>query len=101
MLLMFERGISGGITKFVHRCARANNPYMGSKFNPTEKTNCLQYLDDNNLYGWAMSRQLPVGGIKWVEVKPGEIRKLIKRKDKGYLLEVDIKYPKELHDSLP
>ena len=39
------------------------------------------------------------GGFKWIEVKPGEIRKLVKRKDKGYLLEVDVSYPKKLHDS--
>ena len=72
---------------------------MGSKFNPDEKTNYLQYLDANNLYGWAMSQPLPTRKFKWVEVKPNEIRKLVKRKDKGYLLEVDVKYPKELHDS--
>ena len=46
-----------------------------------------------------MSQPLPRGKFKWVEVKPNEIRKLVKRKDKGYLLEVDVKYPKELHDS--
>ena len=46
-----------------------------------------------------MSQPLPTGKFKWVEVKPNEIRKLVKRKDKGYLLEVDVKYPKELHDS--
>ena len=28
MLLMFERGIRGGITQSVHRWAAANNPYM-------------------------------------------------------------------------
>ena len=55
MLLMFERRIRGGITQSVHRWARANNPYMGSKFNPDAKTNYLQYLDANNLHGWAMS----------------------------------------------
>ena len=99
MLLMFERGIRGGITQSVHRWAKANNPYMGSEFNPDEKTNYLQYLDANNLYGWAMSQPLPTGKFKWVEVKPNEIRKLVKRKDKGYLLEVDVKYPKEFHDS--
>ena len=43
MLLMFERGIRGGITQSVHSWARANNPYVGSKFNPDEKTNYLQY----------------------------------------------------------
>ena len=40
-----------------------------------------------------------MGGFCWVEVKPNEIEKLVKRKDKGYLLEVDVRYPKELHDS--
>ena len=99
MLLMFERGIRGGITQSVHRWAKANNPYMGDTFNPNEKTNYLQYLNANNLYGWAISQPLPAGGFKWVEVKPGEISKLAKLKNKGYSLEVDVKYHKELHDS--
>ena len=55
MLLMFERGIRGGITQSVHRWAKANNPYMGSKYTPREPTRYLQYLDANNLYGWPMS----------------------------------------------
>ena len=98
MLLMFERGIRGGITQSVHRWAKANNPYMGSKFNPNEKVKYLQYLDANNLYGWAMSQPLPTRGFKWVKVKSEEISKLANLKSKGYLLEVDVKYPKELHD---
>ena len=97
MLLMFERGIRGGITQSVHRWAEANNPYMNS-FNPNE-VNYLQYLDASDLYGWAMSQPLPTGGFKWVKVKPEEISKLSKLKNKGYLLEVDVKYPKEPHDS--
>ena len=99
MLLMFERGIRGGITQSVNRWAKANNPYMGSEFDPDEKTNYLQYLNANNLYGWAMSQPLPTGGFRWVDIKPDKISKLAKRKSKGYLLEVDVRYPKELHDS--
>ena len=34
MLLMFERGIRGGITQSVHKWANANNPYMGCKYDP-------------------------------------------------------------------
>ena len=52
MLLMFERGIRGGIRQAVHRYAKANNKYMGEKFNPTEDSSFLQYLDANNLYGF-------------------------------------------------
>ena len=98
MLLMFERGIRGGITQSVHRWTKANDPYMNS-FNPNEKTSYLQYLDANNLYGWAMSQALPTGGFKWTKVKPEDIPSLAKLKNKGYLLEADVKYPKELHDS--
>ena len=97
MVLMFERGIRGGITQSVHKWA--NNPYMGSKFNPNEKVNYLQYLDANDLYRWAMPQPLPTGGFKWVKVKPAEISKLAKLENEGYLLELDVKYPKELHDS--
>ena len=73
MLLMFERGIRGGITQSVNRWAKANNPYMGSEFNPDHPTKYLQYLDANNLYGWAMSQPLPTGGFRWVDVKPAKI----------------------------
>ena len=98
MLLMFERGIRGGITQAVRKYASANNKYMGDKFNLNEDTTYLQYLDANNLYGWAMSQPLPTGGFKWVDVNPNEISELATRTDKGYLLEVDVSYPKELHN---
>ena len=98
MLLMLERGIRGGITQVVHKYTSANNKYMGDKFNPNEDTTYLQYLDANNLYSWAMSQPLPTGGFKWVDVNPNEISELAARTDKGYLLEVDVSYPKELHN---
>ena len=34
---------------------------MGSEFVPDKSTRYLQYLDANNLYGWAMSQPLPTG----------------------------------------
>ena len=98
MFLMFEQGIRAGITQAIHKYASANNKYMGDKFNPNEDTTYLQYLDANNLYGWAMSQPLPAGGFKWVDVNPNEISELSTRTDKGYLLEVDVSYPKELHN---
>ena len=99
MLLMFERGIRGGITQAVRKYASANNKYMGDKFNPNKDTTYLQYLDANNLYGWAMSQPLPTGGFKWVDVNRNEISELATRTDKGYILEVDVTYPKDLHNS--
>ena len=98
MLLTVERGIRGGITQSVHRWAKASNPYMGSEYNPSEPTRYLQYLDANNLYGWAMSQPLPTGGFCWVDIHPDEISELVNNINKGYLLELDIAYPRELHD---
>ena len=98
MLSMVDRGIRGLITQSVHRWAAANNPYMGSEYKTSEPTRYLQYLDANNLYGWAMSQPLPAGGFKWVDVQPDEIGELVNRSDRGYLLAVDVAYHKELHD---
>ena len=106
MLLMFERGIRGRITQSVHIWAIANNPYMGYEYDRSKPTEYLQYLDANNLYGWAMSQPLPTGEFKWVDIKnleqrPQNLKKtidLMMKRDRGYLLEVDVNYPKELHD---
>ena len=98
MLLMFERGIRGGITQAVRKYAAANNPYMGDKFDPNEDTTYLQYLDTKNLYGWAVSQPLPAGGFRWVDIEPNEISELATRTDKGYILDVDVSYPTRLHN---
>ena len=45
-----------------------------------------------------MSQPLPTGGFKWVDVNPNEISELATRTDKVYLLEVDVSYPKKLHN---
>ena len=100
MLLMFERGIHGGITQSVHRWAAANNPYM-DEYDSGKPTKYLQYLDANNLYGWAMSQPLPTGGFRWVKCNGNPnrlVEEMSSKKDLGYLLEVDLSYPKELHD---
>ena len=71
---------------------------MGEKFKPSKESSYLQYLDANNLYEWAMSQPLPTGRFRSVDIKPDEISKLEKR-DKGYLLEVDVSYSRDLHNS--
>ena len=45
-----------------------------------------------------MSQPLPAGGFRWVDVNPNEISESATRTDKGYILEVDVSYPKELHN---
>ena len=100
MLLMFERGIRGGITQSVHRWAAANNPYM-EEYDNRKPIKYLQYLDANNLYGWAMSQPLPTDGFRWVKCSGNPnrlVEEMASKKDLGYLLEVDVSYPKELHN---
>ena len=99
MLLMVEEGIRGGICHSVHIHARANNKYM-KNYDENKESSYIQYLDANNLYGWAMSQKLPVNGFKWVnnEINEKFIKNYDENSDKGYILEEDIKYPKKLHD---
>ena len=66
---MFEAGIRGGITQAVHRYAAVNNKCMDN-YNPSNPSLYIQYLNANNLYGWAVSPPLPTGGFKWVNVNP-------------------------------
>ena len=101
MLVMVEEGIRGGICHSIHRHARANNKYM-KNYDKNKESSYIQYLDANNFYGWAMSQKLLVNGFKWVNYISGINEELIKdydeNNDQGYILEVDVKYPKKLHD---
>ena len=67
MLLMVEKGIRGGITQAAKRYVKTNNKYMKDLYNPDKESIYLQYLDANNLYGWAMVQKLPTHGFKWKE----------------------------------
>ena len=101
MLLMFEKGIRGGITQAIHRYAAANNKYMGDRYNPTKSDSYLMYLDANNLYGGAMSELLPTHDFRWCEDEFTEetVKKYNIKSSTGYVLEVDLEYPAELHAS--
>ena len=70
MLLMVEEGIRCGICQAIHRYAKANNRYMGKKYDKNIESSYLVYLDANNLYGWAMSKKLPIDGFTWVKDLP-------------------------------
>ena len=97
---MVEEGIRGGICHSIHRHAKANNKYM-KNYDENEESLYIQYLDVNNLHGWAMSQKLPANGFKWLEDTSrinGEFIKNYDENNKGYILEVDVKYPRKLHD---
>ena len=59
---MVEEGIRGRICHSIHIYAKANNKYM-TNYDKNKESSYIQYLDANNLYGWAMSQKLPVSGF--------------------------------------
>jgi len=93
MVHFIERGIRGGVS-FI------NTRYLKtSKRNPGEE---IHYIDANNLYGQAQTSNLPYNNFIWLS------RKIYKNYDWltidtegdfGYILEVDLHYPKVLHKS--
>ena len=66
------------------------------EFDDSKPSSYIMYLDANNLYGWAMSEKMPHKDFKWVNDIP--LEKMLLDEDLGYVLEVDLEYPDELHD---
>ena len=66
MLLMIEKGIRGGIFHSVYRHAKADNKYM-KIYDKNKESSYIIYMNANNLYGYEMSKKLPVYGFEWVE----------------------------------
>ena len=98
---MVEEGIRGGICHSIHRYVKANNKYLNN-YDKNKESSYIQYLDANNLYGLAMSQKLPVNGFIWVKNTSKIDEEFIKNydedSDKGYILEIEVKYPRKLHD---
>ena len=86
--MCFEQGIRGVIT------------YINKRYSKASENLNILYLDMNNLYGNAMIRYLPYANFKWVKNINEIEQKLMKIKGNsstGYVLEVDLKYPKNLY----
>ena len=92
MLLMVEEGIRGVICHSIHRYTKANNIYM-ENYDKNKESSYIQYLDANNLYGWAMSQKLSVNNFKWVEdvsrINEEFIKNYNENSSKGYILEAE------------
>ena len=64
---MLEEGIKGGICQTIHHYETANNKYM-KNYSKDIISTFLKYLDANNLYGWAMSKKLPISKFRWAKI---------------------------------
>ena len=96
-LLFIERGIRGGISTISNRYSLANNKYLPPHlYNPNEPSKYIMYLDANNLYGYAMSESLPVGGFRFLsydEIRNFKLKSVGADDEIGYILDVDLGIP--------
>ena len=107
MIQFIESGIRGGVSMISHRHSIANNKYL-KNYDPDKELKSINYLDANNLYGWAMCESLPLGNFKMHDnnlATQFEKDKIVTQlqnwkssSKKCYIIEVDLEYPKELHD---
>ena len=68
MILLIEKGITGGICQATHGYAKVNNKYI-KNYNENIESSYIEYLDANNLYEWAMTQKLLVNDFKWIKKK--------------------------------
>ena len=98
MYEMIEAGLRGGMTQTTCKKVEANNKYMGSDYDKNKASSYINYLDANNLYGLSMIQKLPYRNLKWDDKITEEDIINYDNGRTGYILEVDLEYPKELHD---
>ena len=70
-------------------------------YDSSKESKYITYLDANNLYGWAMSQYLPYSGFKWSNQKDidrFDVNSIEENSSISYMVEVDLKYPSELHE---
>ncbi|XP_040065173.1 uncharacterized protein LOC120839035 [Ixodes scapularis] len=99
--LFIESGLRGGIVQCAIRHARANVPTSDS-FDPNKDASQMFDLDVNGLYASTMRQPLPYGNFRWLdreEINALQFAQVSDDSPTGYILEVDLDYPEELHDS--
>ncbi|XP_065196465.1 uncharacterized protein LOC135827957 [Sycon ciliatum] len=102
MFNFIEHGKRGGISMVSARHATANNRYL-SEYNPDEPSSFIQYLDANNLYGWAMSQPLPVSDFCFEAVTDDLLETVLDHpmdSSTGYMVECDLRIPDGVHDMM-
>ena len=99
MFLMIENGIRGGICQSITRYAKANLPNInGIHFNKEKPFTYLSYFDCVNLYGKSMLSDLPYKDFQWYNDLSLDVMSIDDDAEYGFILEVDVNYPEELHD---
>ena len=88
--MFLEKGMKGGIS------------YISKSYSKSDQNKTIMYWDVNKLYGWVMIQDLPYSGFKFLlqkEINEFDLN-ISENSPIGYILEVDLEYCKELHDSI-
>ena len=75
--------------------------YINKIYSEASKNVNILYLDMNTLYGYATRQYLLINNFKWVkniDQIEQELMRIKNNSPTGYVLEVDLEYPQELHD---
>ena len=97
MILFLESNVRGGVSFISQRHCEVPEPSVAKPSDPK-----LLYIDANNLYGYSQSCPQPVGLYRWLteeEIEAKEWESYDDHGDVGYILEVDLEYPRKLHKS--
>ena len=96
MLNFIESSLRGGLSYVNERYVR-----LSDDFDPNTSNEFLCYWDANNLYGFTMLDYLPTGNYTWLsqdEISQLDWREQRDKQSRGFILEVDLSVPQELHD---
>ena len=99
--LFIEKGMRGDLPNICKRYALANNKYL-KNYDSNKESACIMYWDANSLYGWGMNQDLLYRDLNFVTKKAINevcLDCISENSPIGYILEIDLKYCNELHDS--
>ena len=88
--LFLEKGMEGGVS------------YISKRYSKSDENTEIMYSDANNLYGFSMIQDLPHSSFNFLskeEINSLNLDSIAENSPIGYILEVDLEYCKELHDS--
>ena len=96
---LVQRMIRGGMSSiYARRFYKANNKYLDD-FSPSEPSSYILNIDANNLYGGIMKHcPLPLNDFSIVEKSLADILLTSETSEWGYIVEVNLTIPEELHD---
>jgi hypothetical protein len=100
MYQFFNSGIRGGICQSTIKNIKANHEFL-ENYNPSIEKNYPIMLDVNNQYGKVLQGNLPLNNFRFLDsasIENFDLNGAENDQNTGYVLEVDIDYPNEIHD---